>query len=121
MNHINACNQWGTALRQIILSLDETHSGPSNHDGPAVLPENEVSVVQFLNVGSMAHVIEGSAPFAINSIEPIATLETNASENVPLPTNDNANNNEDRVLSQSFDEPSSSKSKNGRFGRILHI
>lgn len=121
MNHINACNQWGTALRQIILSLDETHGGPGNHDGPAVLPENEVNVVQFLNVGSMAHVIEGTAPFAINQIEPISPLETNASENLPPPTNENANYNEERALTQSNDEPSSSKSKNGRFGRILHI
>lgn len=121
VNHINACNQWGTALRQIILSLDETQSGASNHDGPAVLPENEVNVVQFLNIGSMAHVIEGTAPFAVNPVEPIATLESNASEHFSLPTNDNINDNGERVLPEPINEPSTNKSKNGRFGRILHI
>lgn len=120
VNHTNACHQWGTALRQIILSLDETYGEQSNHDGPAVLPENEVNVVQFLNVGSTAHVIDGVSPFPINPIEPIAPLELNASTSLPLSNIETANSIDDTLV-QSNDEPRTSKSKSSRFGRILHI
>lgn len=120
VNHINACHQWGTALRQLILSLDETHGEQSNQDGPAVLPENEFNVVQLLNVSSTAHVVDGTAiPFAINPIDPIAPLESNVSAHLPPSSNKNVNNNEDSGLPQIADrERRTSKS---RFGRIIHI
>lgn len=119
MNHINACHQWGTALRQIILSIDEAHGEQSIQDGPAVLPDNEVNVVQLLNVSSTAHVIDGAIPFSMNPIDPPALLESNDSASLPTPTPINEIVNEgDSGTPPLTNEPRISKSK---FGRILHI
>lgn len=117
VNHINACHQWGTALRQIILSIDEAQGEQSNQDGPAVLPDNEVNVVQLLNVSSTAHVIDGTIPFSMNSIDPPAPLEPNDSASLPTPINEIVNEG-DSGTPPSCNEPRISKSK---FGRILHI
>lgn len=111
VNHINACNQWGTALRQIILSIDGSFDEQSNQDGTAVLPDNEINVVQFLNVASTAHVIDAASPFAINPIEPIETLE-------PIESN---NENVNDGSQPSTEQPKANNSKFGRFGRIIHI
>lgn len=121
VNHGNTCSQWGTALRQIICSLDASHVEQVNQEGPAVLPDNEVNAVHFLNVSSTAHVIDAPTPFPMNPIAPIAPLDTSAPPNFPLSTNENAPNEDNRVTPSTQNEPRTNTSKTSRFGPILHI
>lgn len=121
VNHGNACNQWGTALRQIIFSLDASHVEQGNQGGPAVLPDNEVNVVHFLNVSSTAHVIDAPTQFPINPIAPLAPLNSSAPADFPPSTNENTPNEDSGVTSSAQNEPRTNTSKTSRFGRILHI
>lgn len=105
--HINVSTQWATALRQLILSIS-SESETESQDAPATLQHTDV--VQFVDVSTKPIVVD-SAPF--NPQEPTVPNP------VPAPTNS-----PDSVPSESTVQSSgenATKSKFGRFGRILHI
>lgn len=117
VNHINACSQWGTALRQVILSLDDTHAGERNaQDGPAVLPDAEVYVVQFLNVSSAPHVFD-AIPSSFNP-NPVIGSDVPADLNTSNSTLAETNTENAAIET---DAETTSRSKTSRFGKILHI
>lgn len=115
--HIHLSTQWATALRQLILSLaPESQSNAQNL--PAILTDTET--VQFVDVSSRPVVLDSVPPFLqepanINSMNPIpANDEPNVQESV----NDNQNSSADCDVATN---ERASKSKFGRFGRILHL
>lgn len=104
--HINVSTQWATALRQIILSISP-ESDLVTQNAPAVLSDTEV--VQFVDVSSKPVVSDSIPSLPLINPTPLSVQQnndntSNPSENPVQSTNDNT-----------------TKSKFGRFGRILHI
>lgn len=120
--HINVSTHWATALRQLILTLcPDVESTAENT--PAQLPETET--VQFVDISTKPVVLDSSVPsFLQGTREPLPVANSDTLDAPQTSSNDNndanltnANANTDTV------EPNqnTSKSKFGRFGRILHI
>lgn len=112
-HHINASTQWATALRQIIHSISGIESLSSKNGDPVGLPSNEVNTVQFMDVSTK--------PVGVDS-SPLPPQVPNIPVSAPVlpinhPTDDVASN----VENEQSNEPSSSKSKTSRFGRVLHL
>lgn len=111
--HINVSTQWATALRQIILSISsESESNAQN--APAVLPDTEV--VHFVDVSSKPIVLD-SNPFVAQE-----SMINQGPATLPISNHpsDETNQNSSANVVQSNSE-NESKSRFGRFGRILHI
>lgn len=118
--HINVSTHWATALRQLILTLyPDTESTAQNE--PAQLPETEI--VQFVDISTKPVVLDSSVPSFLQG--PNQPLPISVSTDAPqLLSEDNVD--ADSVnLNANTDtaepNPNASKSKFGRFGRILHI
>lgn len=120
--HSNVSTHWATALRQLILTLcPDTESTVQNE--PAQLPETEI--VQFVDISTKPVVLDSSVPSFLqgpNHRLPVAISDSSDTPQTSLNDNNdadsaNSNANTDTV------EPNqnTSKSKFGRFGRILHI
>lgn len=109
--HNNISIQWATALRQIILSISP-ESEQSTQDAPAVLTDTDV--VQFVDVSTKPIVMDSIPTFPSNPIQPPPELITS---NVEQSSETSTNPSEDAVSTNQKE----SKSKYGRFGRILHI
>lgn len=115
--HNSISIQWATALRQIILSISP-ESEQNAQDAPAVLTDTDV--VQFVDVSTKPIVMDSIPSFPSNPIQPppelIPTPELIPS-NVEQSNETSANPSENAVSTNQKE----SKSKFGRFGRILHI
>lgn len=117
VQHINLCTQWGTALRQVILSIELADADQDKQSGPAVLPDNEINVVQFLNVASTPSIIDDPALLPINS-----NSSTIVSQPILEPQCADASSVQDKNAAPiEEDTQNPTKSKFGRFGRILHL
>lgn len=109
--HNSISIQWATALRQIILSISP-ESEQNAQDAPAVLTETDV--VQFVDVSTKPIVMDSIPTFPSNPIQPPPEL---IPSNVEQSSETSANKSENAVNTNQNE----SKSKFGRFGRILHI
>lgn len=121
-HHINVSTHWATALRQLILTLCPDIESTTQNT-PAQLPETET--VQFVDISTKPVVFDSNVPSFLqgpNQPLPAAISDTTSTSQTSSNDNDdtksaNTNANTEPVESNQ----NTSKSKFGRFGRILHI
>lgn len=113
--HINVSTQWATALRQIILSISP-ESDAETRNAPAILPETDV--VQFVDISNKPIVLDSVSALPL---EPTPPLPVNL---MPLPASDSeqiVENNPIQSTTAVQSNDNETKSRFGRFGRILHL
>lgn len=119
--HINVSTHWATALRQLILTLCPDIESTAQNT-PAQLPETET--VQFVDISAKPVILDSSVPsFLQGSNQPLPMAATSDTTDAPPPASNDANNDTNLANTTDTAEPNqnTSKSKFGRFGRILHI
>lgn len=121
-HHNNISTHWATALRQLILTLCPDIASTTQNT-PAQLPETET--VQFVDISTKPVVLDSNVPSFLQSPnQPIPAPISDTAN--PLQTSSNDNDDANSANTNATPEPvesnqNTSKSKYGRFGRILHI
>lgn len=111
------CSQWGTALRQLIFSIDDNSNCDENTDAAIVLPGtalNNENQVQLLNINAMPSVLDGSDSFPLVG-------ENSFSSNCMATTSSDSTPAQISINKPVETAANVTKPKAGRFGRILHL
>lgn len=120
--HINVSTHWATALRQLILTLCPDMESMADQNTPAQLTETDV--VQFVDISTKPVVLDSNVPaFLQQSNQPLPMLSGDPTEQPANDSNaaDSANSNSSANTDSGEPNANTTKSKFGRFGRILHI
>lgn len=107
--------QWGTALRQLILSVDDSSNSNKSVEASVVLPvSSSGNQVQLLNINAMPSVLDGSDSLEISG-------DSNFSLNYMATTSSDSTPAQISINKPVETEVNTTKPKSGRFGRILHL
>lgn len=121
-HHINVSTHWATALRQLILTLCPDIESTTQNTA-AQPPETET--VQFVDISTKTVVLDSNVPTFLqgpNQPLPAAISETTSTSQTSSNDIDDANSASTNLNSEPVESnQNTSKSKFGRFGRILHI
>lgn len=112
------CSQWGSALRQLMLLVDDAPSSSADADAAIVLPDvNSGNQVQLLNINAMPSVLDGSDTLPAGDSG--FFMATTSSDSTPAQVS--INKLSESVSNTTKPKSNTTKPKSGRFGRILHL